>query len=223
MSAVLTGDLVEGGIEARHRELLQQYADGVCAMCVSLWFIREEKTYRAEDCKTFGAFLDERGLSRTTGRLYANVGAVLLELKKTGDDRLIAHPDMLKSIAGILVTQGAKKQDEATQRRIIGKLAQTVRIASAIARRQPAPLTADIINDVAEKNYGIKAPTKYQKERRERLMPSREKFVRKFNERAYEIVRLGEPEELVEHYGSCLTWEWFEELYDWMQRAREIS
>lgn len=219
----LTGDLIEGGLAERHRELLQQYADGVSAMCVSLWYIREEATFKAEGYKTFGAFLEQRGLSRTTGRLYANVGAVVLALRQTGHEKLVTHPDMLRSIAGILVTQGPKKQSEEVQARIVQKLAQTVRIAAGKARHDMVPLTADVINLVAETNYGIKSPTKYQQERLERRLPSRDLFVRKFNDRAQKVVALGDPEDLVDAYGTAMGWEWFEELYDWMQRAREIS
>lgn len=224
MSAdLLSGDLVEGGLAARHRELLQQYADGVSSMCVALWFIREEGTFKADGFKTFGAFLDQRGLARATGRLYANVGAVVLELRKSGDDKLITHPDMLRSIAGILVTTGPRKQSEEVQGRIVWKLAQTVRIAAARASRALTPLTAELVNEVAEKNYGIKSRAKYQRDRRELRLSDREKFVERFNERAQKIVELGDPEDLVEAFGTALGWEWFEELYDWLQRAREVS
>lgn len=147
-----SAELIVANLVDRHRELCTQLSAGVVAVCSALWTIRAERTYRAQGCTSFGQFLERSGLSDATGRLYANAGPALLELEKTGDAGLVKHAELLKPIH-LMIAKAVRDANDADVRRIAAKQATIVRMASAVARRGQEPLTASIVEDVAEKNF----------------------------------------------------------------------
>ena len=146
-------DLIPSDVVGRHQELCAQLVAGVVAMCSALWRIRGEQTYTAQGCKSFGEFLSRSGISASTGRMYANLGPVMLELQRRGKADLIKHAELLKPIH-LMIGKAARERDEAAATKIAVKQAQLVMLAAAVAERGLRPLTADEIEDVAEKNYG---------------------------------------------------------------------
>lgn len=139
-------------LAARHSELMREFAAGVAGACIALWKIREERTYIAQGFKSYTDFVKSIHLSAFNGRLYANSGPVILELRTTGDDVLVTHVDLLRPIALLLSPQ---KQDEAKQRSVIARIAQIVRVAAQVAKRGMEPLTEDVVQRVAKSNFGI--------------------------------------------------------------------
>lgn len=150
---------------ARHDQLLGVLAKGVRDVCVALWYIRQERTYVARGFETFGAFLRSLHYSAATGRLWANSGPLIEELRKTGEDELISHPDVVRPIALLLSPQ---KQNKEVQLRVIKRQAEIVRRAAAVARRGMEPFTEQVVERVAKANYGILPREEYRKERRAR-------------------------------------------------------
>ncbi len=163
MSAVMEGELIDGARVERHAELMQQFAANVAGMCIALWHIREEETYRAEGHESFGAFLRSIGMGGSTGRLHANAGPLLLELRKTGHDARVLHVDVLRPVALLL---SPKKQSSEVQERVIARQAQIIRTAIAVADRGQEPFNERVVARVAERNYGIKPRAKYLEEKR---------------------------------------------------------
>ena len=98
MSDAMTGELLDRDLVDRHNDLLRQLVYGVATMCIALHTIRKEKTFTTQGCRSFTEFLKLQGISVASGRLYASAGPIFLELKKTDDDLLIKHVDMLKPI-----------------------------------------------------------------------------------------------------------------------------
>lgn len=153
----MSAELIPASVVERHAQLMREFAAGVSGACVALWSIRQEKTYESA-FKSFAAFLRSIGMSERTGRLYANAGPLLLELRKTGHDALIGHVDMLRPIALLL---NPKTQDPNRQRAIIEKQAYIIRTAAAVAKRGQEPLNERVISRVAEANFGIRPRAKY--------------------------------------------------------------
>lgn len=148
----MSAELIERSITERHRELCEQLSSGVVSMCTALWRIRGEKTFRAQGCASFGEFLARSGISAASGRLHANIGPALLELQKTGHADLVKHAELLKPIH-LMIGKAARENDEAAAERIGRKQAEIVRLAAEVAKRSQVPLTAKILEEVAEKNY----------------------------------------------------------------------
>lgn len=150
-------------LRARHIELMGVLSDGIRSTCVSLWFIREERTYTAAGFKSFGDFVKSLHYSLHTGRLWANIGPLILELRKTGDEELISHPDIARPIAMLL---SPTKQTQEVQQRVIRRQAEIVRRAAAAARKGMEPFTEQVVERVARLNYGIKSREEYRADKR---------------------------------------------------------
>jgi hypothetical protein len=163
MSTEATDVEVVDPLGARHDQLVGMLAQGVRDVCVALWSIRQENTYTARGFKSFGDFLRSLHYSAATGRLWANIGPLIQELRKTGEEHLISHPDVVRPIALLLSPQ---RQDEAKQRRIIVRQAEIVRRAAAVARRGMEPFTEQVVERVAKLHYGIKPREEYRAEKR---------------------------------------------------------
>lgn len=162
MSDELTGDLIEASVVERHEQLMREFAAGVSGMCIALWSIRGEQTFKARGFSTWTDFLKSIGMGVGTGRLYANAGPLLAELRKTGHDALIGHVDMLRPVALLLTP----KQTPERQRAIIARQAEIVRTAAAVARKGQEPLSEKVIARVAKTNFGILPRAEYQAAKR---------------------------------------------------------
>jgi hypothetical protein len=158
----LMGDFIESSVVERHAQLMREFAAGVSGMCIALWSIRGEQTFKAQGFATWTDFLKSIGMGVGTGRLYANAGPLLVELRKTGHDALIGHVDVLRPVALLL----APKQSPERQRAIIERQALIVRTAAAVAKRGQEPLTETVIARVAKANFGILPRAEYQAARR---------------------------------------------------------
>jgi hypothetical protein len=143
MSTEATDVEVIDQLGARHDQLVGMLAQGVRDVCVALWSIRQENTYTARGFKSFGDFLRSLHYSAATGRLWANIGPLIQELRKTGEEHLISK-----------------------QRRIIVRQAEIVRRAAAVARRGMEPFTEQVVERVAKLHYGIKPREEYRAEKR---------------------------------------------------------
>lgn len=148
---------------ARHRELCALFATGLFATCTALWHIRQEKTYESDGFASYKDFLKSLQMTVNSGRLYANSGAILEELRATGEDKLITSVDTLKPIALLL---SPTKQDAEKQKWIIRRQAEIVRLAAKVAHKGQEPLTEAVVARVAEKNFGIKPRSQYKKSKR---------------------------------------------------------
>ncbi len=152
-------ELIDGAKIARHRELCRQFAAGLYETCTALWHIREEKTYEADGFDSYKDFLRTLQMTVATGRLYANGGAILEQLRTTGEDGLVTSIDTLRPIALLL---SPTKQDAEKQKRIIQRQAEIVRRAAAVARKGQEPFTEEVVARVAA-TYGIKPRSEYKK------------------------------------------------------------
>jgi hypothetical protein len=145
-------EVVTASVVSRHAELTAQLSSGVISMCAALWDIRREKTYRAQGCDSFGEFLRRAGISETTGRLYANAGPALLELQRSGHGDLIKHAELLKPIH-LMIAKAVRENSDADAQRVAQTQANIVRLAAQVAKQGQEPLTARVIERVAEKNF----------------------------------------------------------------------
>lgn len=145
MSAELTGELLDRDLIERHDALMKQFARGAFNVCVALFWIREEETYRARGYDSWKAFvLGATGLSESNARDYANVGPLYEALAAAGEAGLIRHPDMLKPIAGMLSLRKKETRPGSVQRML-----RIVRQAAARSRHEMVPLDANLIADCA--------------------------------------------------------------------------
>jgi hypothetical protein len=178
MSAELSGELIDAHLAARHDELMHAFVAGTAGMCIALYRIRDEQTYKAKGFSSYGDFLKRQGISAANGRLFANAGPVFIELQRTGDEMLIKHVDMLKPIYKM---PNAEKQ------------AKIIRLAKRRADHEMQPLTADLIADVAERNFGWKKPAEYagtKKQRRNRSQEDYERELKDDLDRAFRVIAL---------------------------------
>jgi len=160
----MSAQLIPAEKVERHDELMRQFAVGLLGMCVALWRIREEKTYEAVGLDSFAAFLRKHSITESSGRLYANSGAIFLELQKSGHAQRVVQIDLLKPVALLLNT---KKQPVDTQRRVIERQAHIIRTAITEADRGQEPLTQKVVSRVAQR-FGIKPVSEYRAEKRAR-------------------------------------------------------
>jgi len=182
-------ELIPSDVVGRHQELCAQLVAGVGAMCSALWRIRSEQTYTAQGCKSFGEFLSRSGMSASSGRMYANLGPVMLELQRRGKADLVKNAEMLKPIH-LMISKAAREHDEAAATKIAMKQAQLVVLAAAVAERGLRPLTADEIEDVAEKNYGW-LPARKRKAKRD-ANPPEQRFEHPFRTDARELIAIAQ-------------------------------
>jgi len=159
----VSAQLIGREVAERHETLMRDFAAGVAGACIALWHIREERTYETQGFASFTEFLKSIHFSTANGRLYANSGPVIEDLRTTGDEHLITHVDVLRPIALLLST---KKQSPEKQKQIIKRLAHIVRTAAAVAKKGQEPLTEEVVQRVARKNFGIKSRDEYRAERR---------------------------------------------------------
>lgn len=211
MGDVITGELVDQELAARHEALVRDFVYGVARMCIALHRIREEKTYKAKGFGSYGEFLKRQGISLANGRLFANAGPVFVELKKTNDEILIKHVDMLKPIYKI---PNAAKQ------------ATIIRAAKDESHRQLVPLTADLISDVAERRFGWKKPKTYREEsKRKRLSApgADEVQMRDDLQRAFRVIALTPLSgyEVVQRLGSTDSFDDFAAAFQLMEDMRD--
>lgn len=148
----MSAELIERDIVERHNALKAQLVGGAVAMCTALWSIRHDRTFRAEGCDSFGAFLQRSGISESTGRFYANMGPALLELQRTGEVDLVKHVEMLKPIH-LMIAKAVNDRSDADVERVARTQAQIVRLAARVAKQGHQPLTAKLIERVAESNF----------------------------------------------------------------------
>lgn len=159
LTAALFADTPDTEEHDKHVRLLNR---GFASMCVALHRIREGKTYKSAGHGSYGAFLKDYGISNANGRLFANIGPTMVLLYESGEAALIKHPDMLKPIYKL---PSANRQ------------AQIVRVAKRQADQLMIPLTADVIADVAEKQFGWKRESVYrQKKQPEEMTPGPERL-----------------------------------------------
>ena len=229
MSAVISGDLIDGALVSRHEALMREFADGVRSMCVAMWHIREEETYRSCGFESFTAFLRSLGMGAATGRLHANAGPIIEELKKSGHDEFVGHVDVLRPVA--LLTNS--KQTPEVRKRVVLRQAQIVRQAILEARRGQEPFGEKVVSRVAER-YGIRPRKEYQAERRRKREAERAKNemvdgasararMREDLELAFATIvsyrRSGW--ELVQEIGAAQQWVGFEDALQIMLDARD--
>lgn len=180
-----TAELIPAELSARHETLMSQYIKGVAFACISLYRIREEKTYKAIGLESFSEFLRREGISAQTGRLMSNSGPVFELLVEAGEQHLVKHVDIMRPIYKMLVLDGPRKQEPELQRRIVEKQATILRIASKVAERRGKPVTERLVSEVAEKNYGWLPASKRQaemKRERERAEPPQQRKARELRE-----------------------------------------
>lgn len=174
---------------ARHDQLMAVLAKGVRDVCVALWYIREEKTYASRGFKSFGEFLRSLHYSAATGRLWANAGPLVEQLRLTGDDHLISHPDVVRPIALLLAPS---RQTPEVQARVIKRQAEIVRRAAALAKKGMEPLTEEVVARVARLNYGVLSRDEYRarnREAKEKTEEERRADMRKHIQLAINVIR----------------------------------
>lgn len=184
----MSAELIERSVVERHRELTAALANGVNEMCRALWNIRLERSYRAEGCKSFGEFLRRAGISESTGRLYANCGPALNVLVRSGHGELVKHVEVLKPIH-LMIAKAVRENNAQDVERVASTQARIVVIAAEVAKRGQEPLTASVIERVAEANFRW-LPARKRKAMRDAQPEPEQKFEHPWRKEARELIAI---------------------------------
>ena len=225
MAESLTSQLIARDVQERHDELLRQFAQGVAQMCVALSRIRAEETYRVEGFDSFGEFLDQRGISRANGTVYAELGPLMDKLVLSGEAPLVAHPDMLKPIHQMTRRRGW------TLERCVELQLKVVRATAREAKRQMVPLTGKLVAEVAQRQFGWLTPVEYRKRRRrergEEEAPAvdEDRELRETLEQCFRVIlayQMTGPD-MVRRIGPASEWLGFDYVLEILQDARDAG